>query len=231
MSKSAGRPPALCNASLVKLVHCLYDFLHIDVSSIQSLPSYDDRNYYFRGIQTSVHGPRPTNSTEIVNLPSTDEITSGDSTPGVCEYEFVLKIFNSLHTPVNTVRGISEIWSHMQSKGFNCTAMLLTKQGSSIASLTIKELSMFDDEPVLKSENGDLSCAVRVMRYIPGELFDKVDKKYLTPRLMYEVGALIGKVDAVLQVSTSYLLIINIHNNICQVCDKRGGRLVQLMPE
>ena len=212
MSKSAGRPPALCNASLVKLVHHLYDFLHIDVNSVQSLPSYNDRNYYFRGIQTSVHRPRPINSTEV-SLPNVDEkqqLTGGDS--GSVEIrEFVLKIFNSLHTTVNTVRGISAIWSHLQSKGFNYTKQLVNRQGSLIASLTVQELSKFEDE-VSKSvefENGDLSCAVRVMRYIPGELFDKVDKKYLTPRLMYDVGALIGKVDAVLQVRTHFLIIIN----------------------
>ena len=190
MSTSAGRPPSLSNASVVKLVRHLYNFLHVDVDSVKSLPSYDDRNYYFRGVETAV----PKSS---ISQDGNDEMQR-TGIPQANEY--VLKTFNSLHTSVNTARGISAVWTYMQSKGFNYTEQLLTIQGSSIASLTIKELSTFDDEPVLKSENGDLSCAVRVMRYIPGELFDKVDKKYLTPRLMHDVGALIGKVDAVLQV-------------------------------
>ena len=208
MSQSAGRPPALGNASVVKLVRHLYNFLYIDVDSVKSLPSYDDRNYYFRGVETAVH-----NSSIPQDGNDVQQHTGRDSIPQA--NEFVLKTFNSLHTTVNTARGISAIWSHVQSKGFNYTEQLVNRQGSSIASLTVQELSKFEDE-VSKSveiENGDLSCAVRVMRYIPGELFDKVDKKYLTPRLMYDVGALIGKVDAVLQVRNErgldrYLLIL-----------------------
>ena len=49
-------------------------------------------------------------------------------------------------------------------------------------------------------EEETVEYPVRVMKYIPGELMDRLDKCYLTPQLSYDVGHYVGKMDHALQV-------------------------------
>ena len=190
MSASAGRPLALRNPALVKLIRNLYNFMHIDENSITNFPSFNDQIYYFRGIPTPLQNLNDVPNgivSECVNI------------EGVQVDEFIFKIFNSSFTPLKHAEGYSAIWTHLLSKGFDYTEQIVTKQGRTLATVTAQELSQFETE-ASQIHDGDTPFAVRVMKYIPGELFDNVDKKYLTPRLMYNVGAFVGKVDAALNV-------------------------------
>ena len=49
MSNAAGRPPSLSSAAVTKLVKEYFCFQHVDEHSVKHLPSYDDRDFYFRG--------------------------------------------------------------------------------------------------------------------------------------------------------------------------------------
>ena len=50
----------------------------------------------------------------------------------------------------------------------------------------------------------DVTYVVRVLRYVPGELMDEVNKCYLTPELSYSVGGFVGRIDLALQVRAPY---------------------------
>lgn len=50
------------------------------------------------------------------------------------------------------------------------------------------------------------SFSARVMRFVPGEVFDALEKHYLTPNIMFEVGAFIGKIDNALKVKCYHVL-------------------------
>ena len=175
---SKGRPPALRNTKLVKLINQFYAFDSIDANSVKNFPGYDDRNYYFRGVSSS-------------------SSQNGE--------EFVLKMFNELHTPHDVVVGISELWNHLRSKGFTYTSHLPNKEGNVV---TFVPQSLCKDESSSESLS-DQTYAIRIIHYISGELFDQIDKKYLTPKLLYQVGTLLGRVDLALKVNqlTSFLCL------------------------
>ena len=61
------------------------------------------------------------------------------------------------------------------------------------------------EKPVVTGSSDELAelvCFARVVTFIRGECFDEVDKSYLTPRLLYDVGHCIGQANAILEVST-----------------------------
>lgn len=211
MSSSAGRPISLRNPSLVELIRKLYNFMHVDVNSIKSLPSYNDRIYYFRGIPTPLHN---------FNKSPNNVCNSVDSKCGQVG-EYIFKMFNNSFTPFKYAEGYSAIWTYLQSKGFDCTEHFLTKQGHMLAAITAQELSQFEVD-ASKVSDGDTPFAVRVMKFIPGELFDHVDKKYLTPRVLYNVGAFVGKVDSALNVRPVGLVKYHVVVTICMYIKQYG---------
>ncbi len=170
MSVAEGRPPALSNSSLLNIINKFYSFDSIDSNSIKHFPGYDDRNFYFVGTPTA----SKKNSTE-----------------------FVLKIFNFLHFEHNEVVGISEIWAHIASKGFNYSSCLHNIEGKAISFVP---KSLCEESP---SSPG--TYAIRILHYVSGELLDEINKCCLTPKLMQEAGAFLGKLDAALQVSYNQL--------------------------
>lgn len=191
MSKSNGRPPVLNTTSFMNLVHEYYDFKHICENSVKHLPSYYDANFYFRGsIQhSSCSSSDGKNFTETVS--EHDHI----------EEEYVLKILNSFRTPYSMAVGLSALWTHLQMKGLDYTSQIVNKQGKTVTMLTAQELQLFEtgNSQITELKGNEVFC-MRVMRFVAGEVFDEVDKRHLTPRLMYDVGAFLGNVDTALKV-------------------------------
>ena len=185
MSKSSGRPPLISDTSFINLVHECYDFKHVNESSVKRLPSYYDANFYFRGTVRNSDKGEGTDCTRSIN--DTEE-------------EFVLKILNTFNTYERVV-GLSALWTHLQMKGLDYTRQLMNKRRSTVTTLTMQELLKLETDGPHRAElKKSAVFSIRVMRFVPGEIFDKVDKKHLTPKLMYEVGAFIGKVDTALHV-------------------------------
>ena len=147
------------------------------MEEVKKMPSYVDRNFYFRGnIAGKFMGPRA------------NEMTS----------EFVLKITNA-SVNCEVTNGLNCALKHLYGKGFQCPYPLASRSG--------KETEVLNESQLLKGEFGNREsrgeenefCA-RVLFFIPGEMMDKIDQVYVTPRLMYELGQYIGSIDAALQV-------------------------------
>ena len=185
MSNAAGRPPSLTSAAVTKLVKECFCFQYVDEHSVKQLPSYDDRNFYFRGTVP------PEAAANISPL----SISSG---------EYVLKLNNPLLTSYDVLKGMNDLLNHLHARGFvKCNQPLVSRLGVDLLKITKDELLEYESH-VAPSENidksGECTFFMRILTFIPGECLDKVDKHYLTPRLLYDVGHCIGSVEAILQV-------------------------------
>ena len=96
-SAATGRPPSLSRAAVTRLVTKVFPFQHVDQNSVKQLPSYDDRNFYFRG---------------------TPEHTPLEGASAYMEREYVLKLNNPLLASYGVLKGINALLYHLHSKGF-----------------------------------------------------------------------------------------------------------------
>lgn len=193
MSTAAGRPPSLSANAVCKLVTRYFKVKNAVEDSVKAFPSYDDVNYYLQG--------------EHLESKST---------------EFVLKVGNPVHTSLPVTKGLNKMMHHISSKGFNFLVPypLLGNTNTDLLSLTAGEMTLngsvnstaggnIKDEELLEVNfedvamppQGKLEYHVRLLTYVPGELFDNVDKKYLTPTLLRDVGETLGIMDKDLKVT------------------------------
>jgi Ser/Thr protein kinase RdoA (MazF antagonist) len=178
MSAAAGRPPLLSSTAVCSLVSRYFNVRNIAEDSVKSLPGYDDVNYYLCG----------------------EHLDS--------EYtEFVLKLGNPVYTPFPVMVGLNKLMNHISSRGFKFATPrpLFSSEGTDILSLTAKQLTsagaVCDKEP--PKSNGGMACnskggmeyLVRLLPYIPGKVFDDVEKEYLIPEVLNEVGAVLATID------------------------------------
>lgn len=200
MSSVSGRPPPLSRETISRITCKYFNFTKVHGDSIKSFPSYSDRNYYFQG--------------KCMNAAS---------------LEFVLKLNNPLYTTFEEMKGICSVMEHLTSHGFSTQHPLTSREGSHIIKLTYAELSgtLEDNKGIETRDSTTDTCGankrepgfkyfVSVLSYIPGQLFDKVEKRYLTPKLLYEIGELLGRIDQELMASIIY----------CSDCD----RLLRCIP-
>ena len=186
-SNAAGRPPSLSSAAIAKLVKEYFYFHDVDERSVKQLPSYDDRNFYFRGCATT---PEPASS-----------ITSRSI---LSDREYILKLNNPLIVSYDVLSGINDLLNHLHAKSFTKCNQPLASRGGDLLKITKEELLEYEGhlEPVETGDkSGECTYFLRVLTFIPGECFDKVDKHCLTPRLLYDVGHCIGSAEAILQVA------------------------------
>ena len=178
MSQALGRPPPLSGEAVCKLICKHFNFKKVAENSVKSFPSYDDRNYYLCGEPWNADGS-----------------------------EFVLKLNNPSHASYQVVKGINNVLLHLNSCGFNFSlpCPLLNSAGLNILELSAAELAEGDTSLSMSSWNPDPSMRypVRVLSFIPGDLFDNAEKKFLTPTLMYEAGVTFATIDKELKVRVS----------------------------
>ena len=185
-SAATGRPPSLSRAAVTRLVTEVFPFQHVDQNSVKQLPSYDDRNFYFRG--TPVRTPL-------------------EGAGAYMEREYVLKLNNPLLASYGVLKGINTLLTHLHNKGFTeCIQPMNSRDGEDVIQITgdqLREHGTCDHDPESITETVD-ECArpafMRVVSYIPGECLDHVDKHYLTPSLLYSVGYSVGRAQAIIQV-------------------------------
>ena len=145
---------------------------------MKQFPSYEGRTYYFRGTLADAFVP----SSKGVQL-------------NRCE--FVLKIYSAAY-PCELLNGLNCIMNHLRGKGIQCPYPLTSRDGS--------QLEICSESRLSKRERSDEEreyCA-HVLFFIHGDLFDKIDRVHITPRLVYETGKYIGSLDAALQVGCLY---------------------------
>ncbi len=180
----SGRPPHLTPASISSLVKLYYGFEQVLEDSVKQFPSYYDSNFYFRGLYQNES-----------------------------EGEYMLKILNRVRISTAIASGLSDLWGHLNKNGLNYTSMLPNKKGERVFTLTVQELVQFEKEQPLEAILA-LSFSVRVMKFVPGEVFDMVDKHYLTPQLLFQVGAFVGKIDTALKVKYKLSLTLCPHLHV-----------------
>ena len=193
MSSVLGRPPSLSNKSVSEVVRKHFNFKTVDQNSVKTLASYDDRNYYFRGEHLYRDG-----------------------------HEFVLKLNNPLCTSFEEMEALACVMKHLDSCNlkFSTPFPVTTKEGRNVIQLSSKELMVVTDEQLCSSPTGtcvdsstmnngddsiegvgDVSYHVSVLSFIPGCVFDGIDKTLLTSAMLFQVGEMIGIVDKELRVS------------------------------
>lgn len=160
-----GRPPLLTGQSVLKLLATYFKFG--EVTDIKSLPSYYDRNYYFQGKHESEE-----------------------------DCEFVLKTINPIAATYEVIGGITAVMKHLHSSGFPCPLPIF---GGKLLELSATELMGIsgeeEEERVTGEERKGMKYPVYVLTYIHGEVFNSIDKTFLTPNLFREVGEHSGRLD------------------------------------
>ncbi len=162
LTLSEGRPPALSTKDLSGVVIKYFNFENFQEDSVQNFPAYEGRNYYFRG-----------------------------KCPEELGSEFVIKLMNPEYNSFEEVRGMVDFMGHIHSCRFPYSTphALASKEGPAVILLSHNEL-MRDSTAVNQSNN--LKYPVSVFSYVKGEVFDHVEKKFLTSTLLNEVGRMIG---------------------------------------
>lgn len=175
------RPPSLDSATVCSLLRHLYPFKAVDEDSIQQLPGYEDRNFYFKGDSGSFDGSLKTKVT---------------SSPVIsCYDEFIFKV-SHITNSYEVLQGINEVMDHLKSKGFRCSYTMVNRSGEKISLLSENQLLRGD--PNVRTGRG-AQYPVRVLKYIPGETLHTVQ---LTPKLAYDIGELAGSIDKALLVGS-----------------------------
>ena len=181
---AAGRPPLLSAQQVCALVTRYFNLSNVCKNSVGNLPSYSDRNYHLQG-------------------------ESDD--------KYVLKVMNPLCTSCVGVEGILQVLRHLDSCFLATTPHPMTTQsGEYLIELSSAELKTGVANAELRTGDNelrtlDLKYPVFLLTFIPGLMFDHVDKHFLTPALLYEVGELLGKIDLELMVCIKLSLINSWH--------------------
>ena len=173
MSWAAGRPPVLRAQDVALIAARYFNFNVVHEDSLKPLPSYCDRNYYFQGEHRNDGGR-----------------------------EFILKLANPLSTSYDVIRGIVRLMKHLNSKGLLVPCPLSGQTEEDAIQLSSTEMNKGDRECEPSSaegtddeQGGTMKYPVFVLSFIPGQIFDHVNKKYLTPALLYEIGELLGRIN------------------------------------
>ena len=119
---------------------------------------------------------------------------------------------------------------------FSTPSPVTTKEGRNVIQLSSKELMVVTDEQLCSSPTGtcvdsskmnnaiisnegvgdveNLSYHISVVSFIPGCVFDSIDKTLLTSAMLFQVGEMFGIVDKELRVSIILLCIVIIAPNL-----------------
>ena len=171
MSVAAGRPPFLSNQQALMMIKKYFNFKEVCETSIKEFPSYRDRNYYFRGEYT-------------------DESHS----------EFVFKQSNPLSTTFEVMEGVNAVMKHLHSRNLKTPYPLASRTGNELIELSRSDLLAGSANAATDEDVRCNKYPVYVLSFIPGEIFDHVEKHSLTPKLLSEIGELLGKIDKELMV-------------------------------
>ena len=110
--------------------------------------------------------------------------TSGRGSTASEEDAFVLKLYNRYTTTPAVLDGLNSIMLWLSNKGLPVCCPIASRDG----------------KYEVHCELSDDTYTVKILKFIPGVVMDKLEKKYLTCELAYSVGKLVGNIDSALQV-------------------------------
>ena len=179
MEVRSERPPQVDSETAAALIAKHFPFRRISLGSLRSLPSYYDRNFYFEGVEEKRDGSS--------NLKE--------------EEGFVLKVSSRGSTP-EIIDGLNSQMLFLSGKGFPCCYPIASRGGEYSALASENELLGFAEGDARQVDvlSRDVKYPVRVMKYIAGDIMDKLDERYLSSELRYSVGKMAGGMDLLLQV-------------------------------
>lgn len=165
-----GRPPLLSTQEASEIIKKHFNFKKVNELSVKSFPSYRDRTYYFQG-----------------------------ENPDESYHEFVFKLSNPLSTSLDVMEGVNEVMKHLNSHSLLSPYPLASHTGKELIELSSAEL-LYNTDHIQSDQKKKMKYPVYVLCFIPGQIFDHVDKAILTPALLSEVGELLGRIDKELMV-------------------------------
>ena len=190
VSASAGRPPELNKLEISTVICKYFSFSTVNEDSITFLPSYDDRNYYFEA-----------------------RTLAGKNG------QFILKVYNPVHSSFSVIEGCNKMIHTLQAAGILQQIPERSRAGPDAIQLKYSNLKLEDNdtnmETVIDSGTNDagkpftddvpcpadfISYVLSILSFVPGEVFDNVDKKYLVPDIFWEIGMKMAVMDKELKV-------------------------------
>ena len=81
-----------------------------------------------------------------------------------------------------------------------CSSPLASRTGKHAITLSQQQLLL--EQESRETAESDAVYTVKVVKYIPGEVMDKLEKCYLTPETSYSVGNMAGRMDLALMVKS-----------------------------
>ena len=155
--------------------------------NLESFSAFIVKYFPFKHVPLSSYKPLPSYYDRNIYFEGErdDELGTGAAEP------LVLKICNS-----GIEIGVVEaMMFFLNAKGISCCC-------PAIATRQRKHTAVVSHGELLGTETAqsDATYTARVMKYITGEVMDRIEKRYLTPELAYSVGRLAGRIDLELQV-------------------------------
>ena len=171
--------PYVDNQGAAKLADLLFGLRISDLSKVKEFVSYEDRNFYFKGV-----------------LPNTKS-KQGNST----EDEFVLKILNHVDSQnISYVNAQNALLLYLKEQGFVCPVPMrsLSDELTMECELSSYGLSVSDENAKIQKMPRRIN-AVRLLSYVPGKLLKDVR---CTNDLLFSLGHYIAKMNKALKVQT-----------------------------
>ena len=175
--------PYVDNHGAVKLADLLFGLRISDLSKVKEFVSYEDRNFYFKGV-----------------LPN-QKNKQGNST----EDEFVLKILNHVDSEnISYVNAQNALLLYLKEHGFVCPIPMrsLSDKLTMECELSSYGLSVSEENANIQKLPRRIS-AVRLLSYVPGKLLKDVR---CTNDLLFNLGRYIAKMNKVLKVQNFFWL-------------------------
>ena len=104
------------------------------------------------------------------------------------EEEFVLKLYNRNVNSASVLEGLNDVMLWLRERGVPCCCPIAGRDGT------------YSVETELEPDKTEAKFVVKILRFISGEVMDKLEQRCLTPELGFSVGEMVGKLGLALQV-------------------------------
>ena len=169
--------PYVDKQGAVRLAHSLFGLRISDLSKVKEFISYDDRNFYLKGV-----------------LPSRENKEWNSS-----EDEFVLKILNHVDSQnISYVNAQNALLLYLKEHGFVCPVPMKSSSGELTVECQLSPYGLGGCEENTKEQGLPPRInAVRLLSYVPGKLLKDVR---CTKDVLFNLGRYTAKINMVLRV-------------------------------
>lgn len=108
---------------------------------------------------------------------------------------FVLKLYNCT-TSFHLLTALNDVMLFLAERGIPCSRPLASRAGRH--AIAIPQKKLLESRETMES---DAVYTLKVVKFIPGVVMDKLEKHCLTPQTAYSVGTMAGRMDLALMVN------------------------------